>query len=219
MKQFSTILILLALIALVGCTSGTSTSTVDRSLAKLSAFSFAKNDSMPGLAAAVFSIEERIDTGLVWNKDSILFGTDLTRVVPRFTFASTPDAAYLKMGDSLYALTGYDTLDFTITPIYLTIRSADKTNTKVYEIRAAVHLADPDLYTWEQLTDGIYPQDDSEQRVVELGDDFLMICSNGFALRTFLSKDGKTWTEQASPTGLPTGTKVRQIISDGNTLY
>jgi hypothetical protein len=47
---------------------------------------------MPGLAQAVFTVEERLDTGLVWNKDSMLYGTDLHRVVPRFVFAATPSA-------------------------------------------------------------------------------------------------------------------------------
>ena len=219
MKQFLYILTGLALVCLSACSSGSSSSTVDYSLAQLKAFSFASNDSMPGLAAASFTIEERNDTGLVWNKDSILYGTSLTRVVPRFTFASTPDAAYLKMQDTLIVLTGYDTLDFTRTPIYLTVRSADKTNTKVYELRVSVHQADPDLYAWDQLTDGIYGQDDSEQRVVEAGTDFIMLTSNGFSIRAFRSPNGADWTPLETVSGLPTGTKVRQIISDGTTLY
>jgi len=206
-------------VLITGCGSSYEETQVDTSVARLAAFSFAANDSMPGLKAAVFTIEERIDTGLVWNKDSMLFGTDLHRVVPRFTFASTPDAAYLTMPDSIVVLTGYDTLDFTQQPIYLTIRSADKSNTKTYEIRPTVHSMDPDLYTWTQLTEGIYPEDDSEQRVVELGNAFVLIKSNGFALRAYQSADGADWTDMGEPDGLPDGTNVRQIVSDGTTLF
>ena len=219
MKRFFNILPGLIVLMTVACNKTQDTTQSNRSVAQLTSFSFAKNDTMPGLAAAVFSIDERIDTGLVWNKDSILYGTSLTRVVPRFTFLSTPDAAYLTMRDSIYVLTGYDTLDFTLTPIYLTIRSADKSTTKVYEIRATVHSADPDLYTWEQLTDGIYPTDDSEQRVVEHNGAFLMLASNGYAIRTYRSEDGVSWTDEGTLKGLPSGTNVRQIISDGTTLY
>ena len=220
MRKFLYIIIGFILFFLTGCESSSTTTTLS-SVAKLTGFSFAKNDSMPGLAAAVFTVEERLDTGLVWNKDSILFGTRLDSVVPRFVFAATPGAAYLQFPDTdaVYHLTGYDTLDFTKKPIYLTIRSADNSTIKTYEIRPSVHQVDPDLYTWEQIAEAVYPSDDSEQRVVELGTDFVMLCSNGFALHVYRSADGATWSNAGTPSGLPAGTKVRQIISDGNTLY
>ncbi len=219
MKHFLYILLSIMAVVLTGCESKSTSSSTLSSVAKLSAFSFAKNDSMPGLAAAVFTVDERLDTGLVWNKDSMLYGTRLDSVVPRFTFAATPGAAFLTFVDTTVVLTGYDTLDFTKQPVYLTLRSADQSTTKVYEIRATVHQVDPDLYTWTQLTAGIYPDHDNEQRVVEAGSDFVLISSNGFALRAYRSADGATWSDEGQPTGLPAGTRVRQIISDGTTLY
>lgn len=218
MKRFLYLLSITAVL-LCACSRSTETTQVNRSLAQLKSFYFVKNDSMPGLAKAVFTVEERNDTGLVWNRDSILYGTSLKRVVPRFTFAATPDAAYLTMNDTIHVLTGYDTLDFTKTPIYLTIRSADKSNIKTYEIRATVHQADPDLYTWTQLSAGVLGRDDCDQRVVETGSDFTMLTSNGFDLRAYRSADGASWEDLGSMKGLPAGTKVRQIVSDGTTLY
>ena len=218
MKHFLYIIMGLMVVIMTGCDNNTNTTTLS-SVAQLKAFSFGKNDSFPGLAAAVFTIDERLDTGLVWNKDSMLYGTRLDSVVPRFTFATTPGAAFLTFPDTTVVLTGYDTLDFNPRPIYLTLRSADKSTTKVYEIRPSVHQIDPDLYTWTQLTAAVYPEDDSEQRVVELGADFVMVVSNGFELRVFRSADGAEWSSPAVPTGLPAGTRVRQIISDGTTLY
>ena len=82
-----------------------------------------------------------------------------------------------------------------------------------------MHQVDPDLFTWTKLTDAIYPEDDSEQRALELDDQFVMISSNGFALHTYASPDGATWLDLGSPTGLPAGTRVRQIISDHTMLY
>ena len=218
MRKFFYIIIAASLVVLAGC-DGPATKTQPSSVAKLSTFSFAKNDSMPGLAKAVFTIEERLDTGLVWNQDSMQYGTRLDSVVPRCTFVATPGAAFFTLPDTVCRLTGYDTLNFTKGPIYLTIRSADKSTLKTYEIRATVHKVDPDLYTWTQLTDGIYPKDDSEQRVVEQGDEFVMMVSNGFELNAYRSADGASWTDLGEPVGLPAGTKVRQIISDGTMLY
>ena len=218
MKRILYILGIFGLIFLFGCESSSSKSTLS-SVAELTAFSFANNDSFPGLAKAVFTIEERLDTGLVWNKDSMLYGTSLDSVVPKFTFTASPSAAYLTMPDTVVALTGYDTLNFSQGPIYLTIRSADKTVTKTYEIQATVHQSDPDLYEWTLLNNGVYPEDDSEQRVLELNEHFCMLVSNGFELHAYLSDNGEKWTDLGIPTGLPTGTKVRQIISDGAALY
>lgn len=218
MKRFLYISLCFALV-LVGCKKKDSVTTQDRSLAQLSRFSFAAVDSIPGLAKATFTIKELLDTGLVENVDSMLYGTSLKRVVPRFTFASTPDAAYLTFPSGIYVLTGYDTLDFTQDPIYLTIRSADKSNTKVYRIHPTVHQSDPDLYEWQQLNAGVYGEDDSEQRVVELKDDFVMIASTGYSMNVYRSADCETWSDLGSPTGLPAGTKVRQIISNGDSLF
>ena len=218
MRKYFYIFFAIFLVILTGCEGGSSSSTPS-SVAKLSSFYFAANDSNPGLAEAVFTIEERLDTGLVWNKDSMLYGTRLDSVVPRYIFAATPSAAWLKMPDTLCALTGYDTLDFSKGPIYLNIRSADRSTLKTYEIRATVHHADPDLYSWTVLTPQIYEIDDSEQKTVELDDSFVLIKSNGFALHVYQSEDGAEWLDMGEPTGLPAGTNVRQIISDGTTLF
>ena len=221
-KFFYTLIVFFGLIPVLftSCERSSSTTSTVSSTAQLTSFSFAKNDSMPGLAKAVFTIEERLDTGLVYTKDSMLFGTRLDSVVPKYTFAATPGAAFITLPDTVCILTGYDTLDFTKRPIYFTIRSSDRTTTKVYEIRPTVHQVDPDLYTWTQIHPGIYPADDSEQRVVEIGKQFMMIVSNGFELFMYSSSDGKSWPDKPlTPTGLPAGTKVRQIISDGTTLY
>lgn len=219
MKHFLYIFLSLTLVIASSCSSHSSSSSSNSSVARLSVFGFASNDSMPGLAAAVFTVDERIDTGLVWNKDSMLYGTELTSVVPKFTFAATPSAAWIQLADTLCYLTGYDTLDFTKTPIYLSVRSYDRTTTKVYEIRPTVHQVDPDLYTWEQLTESIYDQDDSEQRGLPLNNTFVLIKSNGFSLHVYQSEDGVTWADRGEPSGLPAGTKVRQMISDGDMLY
>ena len=163
MKRFIYIFISLLTISLAAC-NGNKETVIKSSVAELTSFSFANNDSMPGLAAAVFTVEERIDTGLVWNKDSMLYGPRLDSVVPKFTFAATPGSATIYTPTDSIPLSGNDTVDFSRGPIYLSVTSQDGNNTKVYEIRPTVHQVDPDLYKWTQLTSGIYAADESEQR-------------------------------------------------------
>lgn len=216
MKRFLP-LIGLILIGLVGCKDKTSTTTKS-SVAQLTAFSFTANSNYPGLAAASFKVEERLDTGLVHNLDSIMYGTPLDSVVPKFTFAATPGSAIMQTPDTTIVLGGSDTINFVNQPLYLTVKSQDGTNTKVYELRAYVHRVDPDLYHWEQLCPQVLT-DNSEQRVVSLGDRFVLVSNNGFRTSVYTSADGKTWSSRQTPTGLPDGCHVRRIISDGTTLY
>lgn len=218
MRKFFYIIIALLPLLVISCDSTTTVTTATSSVAKLTAFSFVANDTMPGLGAAVFTVEERLDTGLVWNKDSMLYGTSLERVVPRFTFKVAVGTARLSMPDTSLILTGYDTLNFSKQPIYLTLTSSDGTTTKVYEIRPTVHQSDPDLFVWSQLTPQIYPADESEQTVVELGGKFVMIANNGFQNAVYSSPDGAAWNT-VSVSGLPNSARVRQIISDGTKLY
>ena len=203
---------------MVGC-KDTTTTVTKSSVAQLSAFSLAANDSFPGMAKAVFKIEERLDTGLVYNPDSIMYGTPLDSVVPKFTFAATPGAAVLTVGDTTIVLTGSDTVDLTKRPIYLTVTSQDAANTKVYEIVATVHQVDPDLFVWSQLTPAIYPADNSEQQVLLLGNRMVLLRNNGFRTSVFTSADGAIWSSEQIPAGLPNATRVRSIISDSSTLY
>ena len=216
MKRFLPLLGLI-LIGLVGCKDKTSTATKS-SVAQLTAFSFTANSNYPGLAAASFKVEERLDTGLVHNLDSILYGTPLDSVVPKFTFAATPGSAIMQTPDTTIVLGGSDTINFVNQPLYLTVKSQDGTNTKVYELRAYVHQVDPDLYHWEQLCSQVLT-DNSEQRVVSLGEEFVLISNNGFRTSVYTSADGETWSSRQTPAGLPDGCHVRRIISDGTTLY
>ena len=216
MKRFLP-LIGLILIGLVGCKDKTSTTT-ESSVAQLTAFSFTANSNYPGLAAASFKVEERLDTGLVQNLDSIMYGTPLDSVVPKFTFAATPGSAIMQTPDTTIILGGSDTINFEKQPLYLTVKSQDGKNTKVYELRAYVHQVDPDLYHWEQLCPQVLT-DNSEQRVVSLGEKFVLIGNNGFRTSVYTSSDGEIWSNPQTPSGLPDGCHVRRIISDGSMLY
>ncbi len=219
MKHFLYISLCALAVILTGCEGGSYGTSASASVARLRAFGFAKNDTMPGLHAAVFTVEERNDTGLVWNKDSILYGTSLEHVAPRMTFAATPGAAWIKTPDTVCTLTGYDTLDFSKQPIYLTILSSDKTVTKTYEIKASVHQQDPDMYTWETLAEGFYDTQHDEQRVLELQYTFVLLSSNGSSINVYQSNDGAIWNDLGPTNGLPAGAKIRQVISDGEQLY
>ena len=199
-----------------------SSSNQTSDVAQLTAFWFADIANMPGLAEAKFKIDERLDTGLVTNQisriDSMRYGTSLKKVVPKFSFAESPGSATMHLGDTTIELSGGDTLDFTRTPIYLTIVSSSLKTTKVYEIQTTVHQTDPDLYQWKTLTAAAFTPEDEEQQVVMLGGTFHWFSNNGFANKLHSSTDATSWIEKTI-SGLPSGCHVKAILSHKDKLY
>lgn len=209
----------------VSCVSDTVYSTSTSHIAQLKSMSFNSQDSFPGLAAAKFVVEERLslDTGWVYNTDSLLYGTSIKKVVPYFVYAATPGSVtmHLSNPDTTFYLSGNDSIDFTRQPIYMTITSSDATNKKVYQIIVNVHQADPDLFVWKCLKEQIYTPDPdgAEQKAFLLNNQLCLMVNNGFENRLYTSSDGKQWSEAITPIGLPDNCVVRSIVSDGSKAY
>lgn len=193
----------------------TNTVTYDVTNANVTSFAFTANDTMPGLAAAKFTVENLSDTGRIFltNGDSIAYGTNLKRVIPVIRYGGRPSAAICYTGDTSIVLSGKDTLDFTLTPIRLQIYAADKKHEKWYNIIAPVHQADPDLYIWEQLTQNIVPAKTAEQKCLLASGKFCFFRSTAETNRVALSDNGTDWTDN-NITTLPTPCHCRQIQYD-----
>ncbi len=186
--------------------------------ATVASMRFASNDTMPGLAAATFIIEERLDTGLIHNIDSIMYGTRVDKAIPIFSFNATPAAAILYTPNDTVFLSVADTVDFTQSPIYLQVVASDNMHQKWYKIKVNVHQVDPDLFDWKQLATHVYPTDGAEQKAFELNDAFYIIVNNGLGNSLYRSDNAQTW-QQVSITGLPDNCQVRNIWQMDNTLY
>lgn len=212
----------LMLFLCASCDSKNEVTTTTSSVAQLTSMSFYKQDSFPGLAMAKFVINERLDTGLVYNRDSILYGTPIHKVVPNFVYAATPASVTIQLSnpDTLFYLTGKDTIDFTRQPVYMTITSSDETNKKVYQLSVTVHHQDPDLFTWNCLTPQIYDpdKDGAEQKAFFLNNQLCLMVNNGFENRLYTSLDGGNWYKKPV-TGLPENCVVRTIVSDTEKAY
>lgn len=223
----------LAFCLCVSCKDNSSNTVATSSIAQLTSMRFMPQDSLPGLAKATFRIDEGLDTGRVYNADSILYGTRIDKVVPNFTYGATPGSVsiHLSKPDTTIYLKGADTIDFTRQPIYMSITSSDGTNTKVYAIKVTVHTKDPDKFTWKQLTPQIYTPDPdgSEQQAFFLDNRLCLMVNNGFSNYYYTSTDGEHWNGPETPKGLPENCNVRAILADtttgkayyldGNTLY
>lgn len=216
MRLVTPILICSAII-LIGCNSTTTDTTSP--YAEVTAFTFAADTANPGPAKATYKIEQRTDTGLIYNTDSIAYGSTLTRVIPQATYKSTPATAQLIFPDTTVSLTGTDTLDFSIDPIYLYVKSSDLEHEKWYRISLTVHQQDPDLYVWQKLTAQIFEPQSCECKGFYINDKLILFVNNGLETQLFQSTDGTTWQTLTTPSGLPTPCRVRDILQHNDTLY
>ena len=218
MKKYLHIMVFFSAI-LVACSSKTSTTL--SSDATVKRFYFAGDVRYPGLAEATFVVDDRVDTGWIYPKDSLKFGTRLDSVVPRFTFAAIPSSSLLTIGDRTLSLTGTDTLNFNQKPIYVTITAADGKAKKVYEISVYVHQIDPDLYVWEELATEITPPQPMEGKALMAEQVFYYYTNDGFQNSLYTSANARVWTKESTPVGLPTDCRVRSIcyVDTAETFY
>ncbi len=218
MKKVYISLILLLTIGFVSCLEQTTTPTEVSSDATVKSMRFSAVDTLPGLAAATFLIEEGVDTGKIYNVDSILYGTRVDSVIPIFTFNATPSSAILYTHNDTISLSVSDTVDFSHNPTRLQVIASDNETEKWYHIYVNVHQVDPDLFVWERMANGVYPTTGAEHKVLRLGDQLCLFVNNGLTNSVYTSARGTIWT-RSDVTGLPTMCQVRNMIVADETLY
>lgn len=214
--------ILLSFLCLIGCTSKNSETMVS-SEARVSTFTFQSDTANPGLTAAMYTIEHREDTGLIYSKDSLRFGTQLDSVVPLVTYKATPGIVRFILPDTTIISTGADTINFNQKPIYLHITASDMQTNKWYLIDIAAHQADPDLYVWTCLTENMFapqPVQNCETKAFRIHDNLVVYVNNGLSTSIYQSTNGEIWAQLADKINdLPVPCHVRDIVQHNDTLY
>lgn len=184
---------------------------------------FTKNDSIPNLETAVFTVDA--DSTIV-NLDSLPYQTRIDSVLPVFAFKSTL-AAYLHFqnGDSTL-LTGKDTVDFTQVTKISNLAGNGVTYLS-YPVKVNVHQVNAELYVWKQANPAIYTPGGTNQKGIVFKDNFFFYVNSGAGNELYTSTDGSTWTS-GTVTGLPASNTLRDLTefngklylsADGNRLY
>lgn len=167
LKQILFLIILSATLSVaVSCNSKTEDDeteiVVTPAIVAVKNFSLKANDSvMAHLDSVFFSID--LNTGVIFNADSLPKGIDVTRLVPSITFANTMSKAQLKfLKDNKeevtvdYLTNPEDSVDFSF-PVTLDITAQDGLNSYTYQIRVNVHTQEPDTLIWNKLATSPLP--------------------------------------------------------------
>lgn len=191
-----------------------------------SSLTFSSNDSVPALSTAVFSLVWDIDLNdsVIVNLDSLPYQTDISKVIPKFTFySSSAYAVYLQDENKLPVdtifLTGTDTLDFTKVFKIRNI-AADAVTERSYFIKVNVHQVEPELYQWNKVVDQIFTHAVIKQKAVYFKQKFLLYVYSGTKNYLYTSIDAKLWTENSNAlNNFPTDCKMRELLEFNSKLY
>lgn len=220
MRYIIPILSLFAII-LASCNIESETSAEMSSETRVYTFTFQADTANPGLTDAVYKVEHKGDSsGIIYNIDSLRFGTRLDSVVPIITYIATPGVVSYILPDTTIISEGTDTLDFSRGPIFMLVTATDMETRRSYQIDLKVHQVDPDLYVWKQLTEQIFEPQYCETKAVYKNEKLYLFVNNGLSTQLYESADGTQWQLLAReiPT-LPTPCDVRDIVLNNDTLY
>lgn len=127
---------------------------------------------------------------LVYNRDSIAYGTDVRRVLVKVT--ADGYVYYRKKNGELGSVE--DSIDFT-SPVTFQVKSYDEQYTRDYLVSINVHKVNPKKTTWIPIEDTDFPEF-IEQKAFIKGDSLLVIGKNADGLiykASTATADGKEW--------------------------
>ena len=160
-KKFSThFVLLLSVFAVVSCGMG------EEEAAPLSPYAYIKSFSIGGIRCSYHSFtSEGKDTtivktmdfstvgftidqhaGRIYNNDSLLFGTDVSKVAIGMSVEGVP-AIYVDSTETYVSAYSSDSIDFTV-PRKMRVYSSDAQYFKDYTVSVNVHQVDPEMMVW-----------------------------------------------------------------------
>ena len=140
-------------------------------------------------SAVKFTIDQT--ERLVYNSDSILFGTDVTHVLVSVT--ADGGVCYLKPDGTIGSVE--DSINFTH-PVTFRVTSYDEQFTRDYKVSINVHQVDPKKTVWQQITDANLPAWDEPKAFVK-GENLCVIgvdADGVYYCATTALTDGIVWT-------------------------
>ncbi|MEG1749468.1 MAG: DUF6242 domain-containing protein [Tannerellaceae bacterium] len=187
-----------------------------------------KSDSVPGLDKVKFTIDQV--NGLIFNLDSMPYGTKIKKVVCTVSFAGgvvSSQILYEGSKDTVW-WNATDSLDFA-KPVTFKNYAYDGLTTKSYLAQVNIHQVVPDSMVWSRYADPMIGQTVQEQKVIvytssDKTESYYMYAKpvdakKGYQLYTASMANPKSWKEQPV-SGLPiSGVVLSQIAEYEGMLY
>ena len=186
-------------------------------------------DSIPDLKHVKFTIDQI--NGLIYNKDSMKYGTNLEhKVYADVTFDNPYGVSevlfLLASGDTVKSVT--DTIDFSA-PVMIKVTALDGMSVKMYEAKINVHQINPDTLIWDKYANILPEKTFQDMKVLPYNGFYYMYAVDNMAYQLYRSKakDLVDW-EKLDLSGFPSHAKLSQmtvfmkefvVLSDDGVLY
>lgn len=176
-------------------------------------FSFAAQDTCPDIEDYAFNIDQ--SKGLIYNLDSLPYGSKVDFICPTLTLQSTNGKLY--MGDTIWK--DGDSLSF-VSPVILKNTSSDGLMTRTYTINVNVHKVDPDSMLVTKISTG-FPAISSQNEVLPLtnGEYICFFKSLSSGLEAFVSENSGSVWKKTAVTGINEDMNIQSICVFNSKYY
>lgn len=174
-------------------------------------------DSLPELEKVVFSIDNSGEIGLIYNYDSMAYGTELPEKVQLgyFSGAGFDNVLNITNGDSIW-LKQSDSIDISV-PQTLRVYALDGKTTKQYIAQLNIHQMDPDSMQYSQIASDLSFLQTEDTKTVVFNDHFLTYSRIEGKIQLHSAQDAVLWMGRFS--GLPDNAVIGGIQSNGSQLF
>jgi len=185
--------------------------------AELLSFSLS-SDSVSDLANVVFTIDQGVDSGFIYNYDSMAYQTVMKdkAIITYSSGAGTNNVLNITNGDSIWVSSG-DSIDVS-QPLTFRVYAQDGKTTKIYSVKLNIHQVDPDSVQYHPITSGLLFLQTDETKTVEYNNLYLTYSKINNQIQLYSSSDAINWAQE-SFSGLPVNTVIKGIQSTGDHLF
>ncbi|MGL5561242.1 MAG: DUF6242 domain-containing protein [Tannerellaceae bacterium] len=157
------------------------------------------NDSIEGLGDVKFSIDQL--TGLIYNRDSLPFGTKVEDVICSITTksASKIEVKETYPVDTTFTWKTEDSVNFA-KPVVFNVYAADLTTSKSYKAFINIHQINPDSMFWDQTASGVFGSAINGQKTVKVSDGvYYSYVRSGATTSVYKTQNGdmSVWAQQS----------------------
>lgn len=205
---------------------------VDENLDKtiINGFYFAKNDSFPSIGNTVFyvnadtafSYQGHSYTGMIKNRDSMLYGTCLDTVSP--VILVTYSVSHIKMlytqaeKEQTQVYSDNDTLPFTH-PVTLEVTSKDQKHTQRYLVQANVHQIDHELYVWNEKEYPPVSEDVVGEKAFFFKGRIFFFIKNSSSINLYTRSNAEENWKMETLVGLSSDSDIETMVCTGKEFY
>ena len=185
--------------------------------AELLSFSLS-SDSVSDLAGVAFTIDQRGDSGLIYNYDSMAYQTTIKDkvIINYVSGAGTNNVLNITDGDSIWVTSG-DSIDIS-KPLILKVFALDGKTKKVYIAKLNIHQVDPDSAQYHMVASGLPFLQTEDTKTVTFNGRYLTYSRIDNQIQLNTSSDAVNWTSEGV-SGLPDNAVLRGIQSNGTQLF